>query len=39
MCQPDPESVTVVELPTGSGEVVEEGHIVTIHEVSAHAVM
>ena len=36
---PDPESVTVVEMPTGSGEVVEEGHIATIHEVSAHAVM
>ena len=37
MYQPDPESVTVVELPVGSGEVVEEGHVVTIHKVSAHA--
>ena len=35
ICQPDPESAMVVELPIGSGEVVEEGHI-TIHKVSAH---
>ena len=38
MRQPDPGSATVVELPIGSGEVVEEGHV-TIHEVSAHAVI
>ena len=35
----DLESVGVVELLTGSGEVAEEGHTVTIHEVRAHAVM
>ena len=39
MHQPDPGSVTIVELTIGSGEVVEEGHVVTIHEVSAHAVI
>ena len=37
--QPEPESVTVVELPIDSGEVVEENHVVTIYEVSAHTVM
>ena len=33
------ESVGVVKLLTGSGEVVEEGHTVAIHEVRAHAIM
>ena len=35
----DLESVGVVELLTGSGEVVEEGYTDTIHEVRAHPVM
>ena len=35
----DLESVRVIELITGSGEVVEEGHTVTIHEVRAYPVM
>ena len=39
LSQPDHESVTNVELPIGSREVVEEGHGVTNHEVRAHAVM
>ena len=39
MCQPEPESVTAAKLPIGSGEVAEQGHVVIIHEVSAHAVM
>ena len=38
MGQHNPESVTGVELPIGSGEVVKEGYVVTIHEVSTHAV-
>ena len=37
--QPDPESVTIVELPIGSGEVVEEEHAVTINEVRAQTVI
>ena len=35
----DLESVGVVELLTGSGEVVEKGYTVSIHEVRTHAVM
>ena len=33
MRQPDPEIIAVVEMPIDSGEVVEEGHTVIIHEV------
>ena len=32
-------NVGSVELPIGTGEVAEEGHTVTIHEVRAHAVV
>ena len=39
MRQPEPESVTIAELPIGSGEVIEEGHTVIIHEVGVRAVM
>ena len=39
MCQPDPESVTDAELLIDSGEVVEEGYGVTIHEVRARTVI
>ena len=35
----DPESARAVELPIGSGEVVEEGSTVTFHEVRAHAIL
>ena len=39
MRQPDPESVTIVELPIGSGEVAEEEHAVTINEVRVQTVI
>ena len=32
-------NVGSVELRIGTGEVVEEGHTITIHEVRAHAVV
>ena len=37
--QPDRESATSVEPPIGSGEVAQEGHAVTNHEVRAHIIM
>ena len=39
MRQPDPESVMIVELPIGSGEVVEEEHAVTINEVRVQTII
>ena len=39
MRQPDPESVTIAELPIDSGEVVEEEHAVTINEVRVQTVI
>ena len=39
MRQPDPESVTIVELSTGSGEVVEEEHAVIINRVRVQTVI
>ena len=39
MRQPDPGSATVDELPISSGEVIEEGYVITTHEVSAHVIV